>query len=255
MQKSVTSSSDKSMVLASLKSKLLSLKMILNSLGPGVITGSSDDDPSSIATYSQAGSLFGFGMLWLILFPYPLMTVVQEMCARIGLVTESGLASIIKKRYSIKVALPFTLLLLVANTINIGADIGAMAASIRLIFPQIPIVFATFSFTAIIILLEILIPYNKYVKILKYLSLSLFAYIATAIIVGGNWNHILVASLIPHFELSSSFMMMTVAMFGTTISPYLFFWHASEEAEESVAKHKIDEIGTGRPRVTKKRSI
>jgi Mn2+/Fe2+ NRAMP family transporter len=127
-----------------------------------------------------------------------------------------------------------------------------MADSIRIIFPQIPFVIATFSFATVIVLLEILIPYNKYVKILKYLSLSLYAYIATAIIVGGNWNQILVASLFPHIEPTSSFIMMFGAMFGATISPYLFFWQASGEDEESVAKHKIKEIGNGRPKVTKK---
>ena len=115
----MTSSSDKRMVIASLKSKLLSFKMIINSLGLGIITGSSADDPSSIATLSQAGSLFGFEMLWVILFQYPLMTIVQEICARTGLVTGSGLATLIKKRYSMKIALPFTLLLLVANTIDL----------------------------------------------------------------------------------------------------------------------------------------
>ena len=122
-------------------------KVVLNKLGPGLVTGASDDDPSGIATYSQAGSQFGFGMLWLALFQFPLMTVVQEMCARIGLVTGSGLASVIKKRYSRKVVFPIASLLLIANTINIGADIGSMAASIRLVFPQLPSIVATLSFT------------------------------------------------------------------------------------------------------------
>ena len=161
-----------------------SITQVLRSLGPGLITGASDDDPSGIATYSQAGAKFGFGMLWMVLFQYPMMIVVQEMCARIGLVTGSGLAAIIKKKYSMKIVLTIACLILIANTINIGADIGAMSASVKLLFPQLPVVIATLSFTVFIIISEIMIPYKKYVKILKYLAISLFAYVATAIIVG-----------------------------------------------------------------------
>jgi NRAMP (natural resistance-associated macrophage protein)-like metal ion transporter len=219
-------------------------KLLLKSLGPGVITGASDDDPSGIATFSQAGARFGFGMLWLVLFQYPLMTAIQEMCARIGLITGNGLARVIKKKYSRKVVFPLVGLLFIANTINIGADVGAMSASVRLIFPQMPIIVATISFAAFIILAQILIPYKRYVKILKYLTLSLFAYVITAIIVGGNWNQILVATIIPHIEFTPEFTMIFVAIFGTSISPYLFFWQASEEAEEDVAKHKIKEISS-----------
>src|SRR5215212_3234324 len=211
------------------------LKQLLKSLGPGVITGASDDDPSGIATFSQAGAKFGFGMLWLVLFQYPLMTVIQEMCARIGLVTAGGLAAVVKKKYSKKVVFPIAGLLFIANTINIGADIGAMSASVRLIFPQIPFIVATISFAAFVLTTEILVPYKKYVKILKYLTLSLFAYVITAIIVGGNWKQIVVATIIPHIEFTPEFATMFVAIFGTSISPYLFFWQASEESEEDVA--------------------
>ena len=233
-------------------SKISSVKKILKSLGPGIITGASDDDPSTIATFSQAGAQFGFGMLWLALFQYPMKTVIQEICARIGLVSGKGLSSAIKKRYSKNVVLPLTILLIIANTVNIGADIAAMSASIRLVFPQLPIIVAALSFTAFIILSEVFVTYSKYVKILKYLTISLFAYIATAIIVGGNWNQILVATIIPHIEFTPAFAMMFVAMFGTAISPYLFFWQASEEAEEEVEKHKIKEIGKGKPKISKK---
>jgi NRAMP (natural resistance-associated macrophage protein)-like metal ion transporter len=228
------------------------LRSIFRIFGPGVITGASDDDPSGIATYSQVGAQFGFGMLWMVLFLYPLMTVVQEMCARIGLVTGSGLAGVIKKRYSKKVVYPIASLLLIANTINIGADIGAMSASIRLIFPQVPFVLVSLAFVAFILLSEILVPYNKYVKILKYLTLSLFAYVATTIIVGGNLQQVLIGTILPHIEFNTNFAMLFVAVVGTTISPYLFFWQASEEAEEDVAKKKIKEIGKGRPKVSKK---
>ena len=221
-------------------------------LGPGLITGASDDDPSGIATYSQAGAQFGIGALWFALFQYPMMTVVQEMCGRIGLVTGSGLAGSIKKKYSGKIVYPLASLLLIANTINIGADIGAMSASVGLIFPQLPIILVTIFFITLIIITEILIPYKTYVKILKYLTLALFAYVATAIIVGGNWNDIIIASITPHIEFNSTFAIMFVAIFGITISPYLFFWQASEEAEEDVAKNKIKEIGEGKPKITKK---
>jgi NRAMP (natural resistance-associated macrophage protein)-like metal ion transporter len=227
-------------------------KAVLDKLGPGVITGASDEDPSGIATYAQAGAQFGFGLLWLVLILYPMKTIIQEMCARIGLVTGSGLSAVIKQKYSRKIVFPITILLLIANTINIGADIGAMAASIRLVVPQLPVIVATICFSAFIILSEVFVPYKKYVKILKYLILSLFAYLATAIIVGGNWNQIFSATIMPNIEFTPAFAMMFVAIFGTTISPYLFFWQASEEAEEDVAKHKIKEIGKGKPKISKK---
>ena len=233
-------------------SPYVSLKTILKSLGPGVVTGAADDDPSGIATYSQAGAKFGFGMLWMALFQYPMMTVIQEICARIGLVTGDGLAAVIKRKYCRRVVLPLASLLLIANTINIGADIGAMGAAVRLVFPQLPFTLPTILFTVLIIVVQIFVPYKRYVKILKYLTISLFAYIATAIIVGGNLNHLLIATVIPHIEFTSEFAMMFVAMLGTTISPYLFFWQTSEEAEEEVKKKKIPEINVGTPQITKK---
>jgi NRAMP (natural resistance-associated macrophage protein)-like metal ion transporter len=221
-------------------------------LGPGLITGAADDDPSGIATYSQAGAQFGFATLWMALFQFPMMVVIQEMCARIGLVTGSGLSGIIKKRYSKKIIYPIISLLLIANTINIGADIGAMSASVKLVFPHLPIVIVTILFTAIVICAEIFIPYRRYVTILKYLALSLLAYMVTALIVGGNWTEILVSSIVPHFEFTPDFAMLFVAIFGTTISPYLFFWQTSEEAEEDVMKNKIKNIGEGTPKIKNK---
>jgi NRAMP (natural resistance-associated macrophage protein)-like metal ion transporter len=238
------------------KSKLVfrfpTLKNALKFLGPGLITGASDDDPSGIATYSQAGAKFGLGMLWLAIFQYPLMTAIQEMCARIGLATGDGIAGIMRRKYSKKFVFPLVSLLLVANTINIGADIGAMAASVRLVFPQIPISDVTVSLAAFILAAEILVPYERYARILKYLTLSLFAYVITAIIVGGNAVQIFLSSIIPHVEFTKEYVMMFVAIFGTTISPYLFFWQASEESEEDVAKHKIKEIGQGKPKTSRK---
>lgn len=214
----------------------------LKSLGPGIITGAADVDPATIGTYSQAGAQFGFGMLWLALFQYPMIAIVQEMCARIGLLTGNGLTAVIKRKYSNKVVLPLTWLLLIANTINIGADIGAMAASVRLVFPQLPMIVATLCFTVFIVASQILVPYNKYVRILKYLIISLFAYIITAVIIGGSWSQILPSSIIPHIEFTPAFTMMFVAIFGATMTPYAFFWQASQEAEENVANGKIKEI-------------
>lgn len=226
------------------------LRSVSQIFGPGVITGASDDDPSGIATYSQAGAKFGLGMIWMSLFQLPMMIVVQEMCARIGLVTGKGLAGVMKSKYSKKILYPVASLLIIANTINIGADIGALAAAIRLIFPTLPVIVSTLSFTILILVAEIFIPYRNYVKILKYLTLSLFAYVLTAIFVGGNWEQIFLASVIPHFEFTPAFATMFVAVLGTTISPYLFFWQASEEAEEDVVQNKIDDIGKGKPKIS-----
>ncbi|MGB9124052.1 MAG: divalent metal cation transporter [Nitrosotalea sp.] len=231
------------------ESRLSKVKSFFKILGPGWITGAADDDPSGIATYSQAGAQFGFATLWMALFMLPMMFVIQEICARIGLVTGSGLSGIIKKKYSKKTVYPIISLLLIANTINIGADIGAMSASVKLVFPFLPIVVVTILFTALITCAEIFIPYKKYVTILKYLALSLLAYMITAFIVGQNWTQILIASIVPHFEFTPSFAMLFVAIFGTTISPYLFFWQASEEAEDNVVKNKIKNIGEGTPKI------
>jgi NRAMP (natural resistance-associated macrophage protein)-like metal ion transporter len=229
----------------------LSFKSLLRSLGPGLITGASDDDPSSIGTFSQAGAKFGFGMLWTVLFTYPLMMVVQEICARIGLLKGDGLAAVIGKKYSKKVVMPIICLLFVANVVNIGADIGIMAASAKIIIPfPSPNVFSII-FAFFIIIAILIIPYKRYVKILKYLTISLFTYVATAIIVGGDWYQILISSLVPHIEFSADFATILVAIFGTSISPYLFFWQASEEAEEEVSQQKIKEIGKGKPKVSK----
>ncbi|MFZ0513196.1 MAG: divalent metal cation transporter [Candidatus Nitrosopolaris sp.] len=247
-------------VPSSSKSSFFPFKEVLKSLGPGIITGAANEDPTTVATYSQAGAQFGFGMLWLALFQYPMLAVFQEMCARIGLVTGGGLATAIKNKYPKEekqvVVILFASLILIANTINLGADIGAMAASVKLIFPQLSGIIATLFFTGFIVTAEILVPYKQYVKILKYLVVSLFAYVITAIIVGGNWNQILVSSIIPHFEFTPMFALIFVATFGATMSPYVFFWQASEQAEEDVVKQKIKEISgydrDNQPKISKK---
>lgn len=222
-------------------------------IGPGVITGASDDDPSGIATYSQAGARFGAGFLWMALFQYPLMSAIQEMCARIGLVTGNGLASVMAAKYCRKIVLPISALLLVANSINIGADISAMAASARLIFPQVPFAGASAAFAVLMVVALIAIPYKKYVRVLKYLTLFLFAYVATAAIVGGKLDEVVLASVVPHVEFSAGFATLFVAIIGTTISPYLFFWQASGEAEEDVDKKKVKEINSPeKPKISRK---
>jgi Mn2+/Fe2+ NRAMP family transporter len=231
------------------KVRIKSLSEILRALGPGVITGAADDDPSGIATYSQVGAKFGLGLLWMTLFLLPTMIVIQEMCARIGLLSGNGLAALIKKKYSTKVVYPISSLLIIANTINIGADLGAMSASIKIIFPEVPFVVTAVLFSAFIIVAEIFIPYDRYVKVLKYLVLSLFAYVITAMIVGGNISKIFF-TIIPSITFSSDYAVMFVAVIGTTISPYLLFWQTSEEAEEDVTKHRIKEIGEGKPKIS-----
>ncbi len=231
------------------KLSLGSISQLLRALGPGLITGAADDDPSGIATYSQAGAKYGLGMLWMTLFLLPIMVVIQEMCARIGLLSGNGLAALIKKKYNTKIVYPISGLLLIANTINIGADLGAMSASIRIIFPDIPLIVTSLLFSVFIIIAEIFIPYHKYVRVLKYLVLSLFAYVITAIIVGGNISQIFF-TIIPSISFSSDYAIMFVAVIGTTISPYLLFWQTSEEAEEDVAKHRIKAIGEGKPKVS-----
>ena len=224
-------------------------------MGPGVVTGAADDDPSAIVTYSQAGAQLGFGMLWMVLLMLPLMYTMQEMSGRIGLVTGSGLGKIIKDKYSIKILLPLASLLFVSNVITIGADIGAMAASLRLLVPQIPISMAVLCFTILILISQIFISYNTFIKVLKYVALSLFAYVITSMIVGGNIQNILFSTFIPHIELSKNYAVMFAAIFGTTISPYLFFWQASAEVEEEVKFGKIKDIGKGHPKQIGKKEI
>lgn len=207
-------------------------------LGPGLITGAADDDPSGIATYSQTGAQFGYGQLWTALYMLPLMTAVQEACARIGLVTGKGITTIVKEKYSRGVLYAVVMLVVVANVINIGADLGAMASAAQLLVP-VPFVVLTILFTAIILLLEIFTNYKVYSKILKWLAITLLAYPITLFIVDQPWATILKASVVPHFEFSFQFFFIITGVLGTTISPYMFFWEASQEVEESEEKHLL----------------
>ncbi|MEK7202211.1 MAG: divalent metal cation transporter [Patescibacteria group bacterium] len=226
------------------------LGRFLRILGPGIVTGAADDDPSGIATYSQAGAQFGFQLPWTMLFTYPLMTAVQEACARVGAVTGKGLAAVVRDHYSKKILFPVVALVVVANTLNIGSDIGAMAASTRLLLPGVPFVALAIGFAVIILLLEIFISYKVYIRILKWLAIVLFAYFITAFMIQVPWAEVLKATLVPHIVWSKEFLFIIVGIFGTTISPYLFFWQTSNEVEEEIAENLLTEEGA-KPKVTK----
>ena len=222
----------------------------LRILGPGIVTGAADDDPSGIATYSQAGAQFGLQLPWTMLFTYPLMTAVQEACARVGAVTGKGLAAIIREHYPKKVLFPVVFLVVAANTLNIGSDLGAMAASTQLIFPSLPFPFLAAAFAVLMIVLEVFVSYHSYVRLLKWLALALFAYVITAFLVNVPWGDALRATLVPHIEFNNTFLYIIVGIFGTTISPYLFFWQASNVVEDEIAEHRLAQKG-GMPRLTK----
>jgi NRAMP (natural resistance-associated macrophage protein)-like metal ion transporter len=203
----------------------------LKTLGPGIITGASDDDPSGIGTYSAVGAQYGLGLTWLSLYLLPMNTAVQETVARIGIVTGKGLAGVIGKHFSKKILYLLVALLVIANTINIGADIGAMVASFQLLVP-INFAFGAVALTVAMLLLEVLFSYHRYAKILKWLTVSLLAYIVTGVIIHPDWLAVGTSMVIPKVILDTSFLAALVAVMGTTISPYLFFWQASEEVEE-----------------------
>lgn len=221
---------------------------LLQRLGPGFITGASDDDPSGIATYAQTGALFGYLQLWLALWTLPFMIVIQEMCGRIGLVTGTGIAGVIRKHYGKKLLFVAVMLLLIANTVNIGADLGAMAAAAELV-THIPFAILLLGMTALTLGLEIFITYATYARYLKYLTLSLLSYVCVAFVVRQDWSVVVASLLSPHIEFTGAFLMNIVAMLGTTISPYLFFWQADEEVEEEVAHGKLRAMGIGRPKI------
>ncbi len=203
----------------------------LNKLGPGLITGAADDDPSGIATYSQAGAQYGFGTLWTLLFTYPLMVGIQVISARIGCVTGRGLAVNLGKTNSRGVTISLVMLLLVANTINIGADLAAMADALALVIGGPSHIYAV-AFGMICLLLQVFIPYRHYVGVLKWLTLTLFAYVGTVFASHVPWLDVLHGTLLPKIQHSQNYLLLLVAIFGTTISPYLFFWQAGQEVEE-----------------------
>ena len=221
---------------------LIKIKNFFKVFGPGVITGAADDDPSGIATYTQTGAKFGYGQLWTVIFMLPLMTAIQEACARIGTVNGSGLAAVVKANYSKKVLYTAVLLVVAANTINIGADIGAIAAAAQLLI-HVNFVILTLGFTALILVLEIFTNYRVYSRILKWLALTLLAYPITVFMVDQPWSTIISATFLPHVEFNFEFFFIITGILGTTISPYMFFWQASQEVEEEKAQHLIKRYG------------
>ncbi len=203
---------------------------LLQTLGPGLVTGASDDDPSGIATYSQVGAQFGYGLLWTMLFSYPLMAGIQEISAQIGRVTGRGIAGNLRKHYAAPLMYGMVLLVLVANVINIGADIGAMGAAMRLLIGGPALLYAAL-FAVGSVLLETFLPYDRYARLLKWLCLALFAYVGIVFVVHVPWGRALRATVIPSFSWKTEYVTSIVAVLGTTISPYLFFWQAEEEVE------------------------
>jgi NRAMP (natural resistance-associated macrophage protein)-like metal ion transporter len=204
----------------------------VKALGPGLITGAADDDPSGIATYSQAGAQFGFNLLWTLVLTYPLMVGIQLVSARIGLVTGKGLAANIRRAYPPGLLYAIVLLLLVANIINIAADVAAMGEAIRLVAGSGSAHMYSLVCGFICLTLQIFLPYRTYVRFLKWLTLGLLAYVAAVFVVHVDWAKVVVATVMPHVEWNKTTVALIVAVFGTTISPYLFFWQASQEVEE-----------------------
>ena len=216
------------------KKHLNHAKNYWRALGPGLTTGAADDDPSGIGTYSQAGAQYGFNLLWTAAFTFPFMAVVQEMCARIGLVTGRGLAGTIRQHYPRWVLLSATFLLFFANSFNIGADLGAMAKAAQLLAPKLSFTSLILGFTILSLALQIFTTYERYAKYLKWLALVLLAYVFSALSVNLDWKEVLTRSIIPSIIFSKDQIFLITAILGTTISPYLFFWQTSQEVEEMI---------------------
>lgn len=207
-------------------------------LGPGLTTGASDDDPSGIATYSQTGAQFGYQYLWLAPWTFPLTAIVQEMCARIGLVTGRGLAGNIRIHFSQRILYLCAVFLFIANAVNIGADLGAMAKAAQLLHPSLSFGWTVAGLTALSLGLQIFTPYVRYARYLKWLALVLVAYIFSAILAHLNWHEVLTHTFVPNIQLNKEGMILLCAILGTTISPYLFFWQTSQEVEEQILQGK-----------------
>lgn len=209
---------------------------LLGRLGPGLVTGAADDDPSGIATYSQVGAQFGYALSWTMLFSFPLMAAIQAVAARIGCVTGRGIAANLRRHYPRPLLAVVVLLLAIANIFNLGADLGAMAAAVELLIGG-PGLLYTVLFGIACALAEILISYSRYARLLKWATLSLFAYVAVVLSVGVPWGEALRAMVVPQMSFDRSTMVALVAVLGTTISPYLFFWQAAQETEELRRRH------------------
>ncbi|HEX2934666.1 MAG TPA: divalent metal cation transporter [Bacteroidales bacterium] len=215
------------------------LRKFFKVLGPGLVSGASDDDPSGIATYSQAGAQFGLGTLWTALFTFPLMAAIQGMCARIGLVTSQGLTVTLKKNYPKPILYLALLLGFPAITLNIGADIQSIGAVSHMLFPVVPAFVFSLLFTFALIFFIIKYPYEKIARVLKWLCLFLLLYILVPFVVKHDWSFVLKKALMPDIKWDKGFLSMLVAILGTTISPYLFFWQTTMEAEDNAHKEKV----------------
>ncbi len=233
-----------------MKFKLPAVKKLFKSLGPGFITGASDDDPSGIATYSQTGAMFGYSQLWTSFFSFPLMAIVQEMCGRIGMVTGQGISGVIRKHYGKSLLYFAVTLLVIANTFNIGADLGAMAASAEMLL-NVPSSLLLLIFTVLTLTLQVFLSYKTYARYLKFLTLALFSYIITAFIVNQQWTNVLKSTILPTISLTQPYLFNLIAILGTTISPYLFFWQADETVEEGIEHHKLKVMGVDVPKITR----
>lgn len=205
-------------------------------VGPGIVTGAADDDPSGIATFSQTGAQYGLTFLWTALFTFPFMAVIQEMCGRIGIVVNRGLAGTIRKYCPPSVLYLTTLCLIIANTFNIGADISAIGEATQLLFPEFSVASIVIFFTVFTLLLQILIPYQQYARYLKYLSFVLIVYILAGIMIDVDWKLALQATVFPKFDITKDSILLLCALLGTSISPYLFFWQTSQEVEEKLVR-------------------
>jgi NRAMP (natural resistance-associated macrophage protein)-like metal ion transporter len=219
---------------AAMKRESNPVKRFLKILGPGLITGASDDDPSGIGTYATAGASLGFATLWTAILTFPLMAAVQYICAKIGLVCGTGLAAVLRRHYPRKLLYPVLIGLVIANTINAGTDIGAIAAGINLLLP-IPITALIVPVAVTILALQIWGSYRLIARTFKWLTLTLFAYIISTFLAKPHWNEVLKATFIPAIHFDATYMLALVAILGTTISPYLFFWQASQEVEEEIS--------------------
>ena len=211
-------------------------RSVFSVLGPGLVTGAADDDPSGIGTYSQVGAQFGYGLAWTMAFGFPLLASIQAICARIGATTGKGIAQNLRQHYSPWLLRVVVVLLLTANVINLGADLGAMGAVLALVVPG-PVLAYTAAFGVLCVVLEVFLSYARYARILKWTTLSLFAYVGVVFVADVPWRTALVAIAVPSFTFDREHAMALVAIFGTTISPYLFFWQAGQEVEEQHRRH------------------
>ncbi len=231
------------------KNPRVKFRLFLRTLGPGLVTGASDDDPSGIGTYSAVGAMFGLSILWMAIWLLPMMMAIQEVCARIGIVTNHGLAGVLQRHYKKKIVIIIVSLLIVANIVNIGADLGAMAASLQMLV-SVNFYVAAIFFAILSIACEVFIGYHIYVRILKWLCISVLAYIVTGFIIHPSWREIFHFAIMPQLVFSEAYIFAMIAVFGTSITPYLFFWQASEEVEENRIRikelHKLKQKGTER---------